>query len=167
MIKVNKALTDDTTNSLKSTMQKIAVDKAFNCVLGETVYAPISIWAFRLSTTAGYAFIHSTRHQYDLIRDVSIADRLCLNLKNSEAVWVESGTFIPDHADAIVTEDCVMANDKSILITIMPEQFTGVSDKLGPIAKGDTVFEADTLITHEVIGFLTFLGVTEICVYEL
>ncbi|WP_166923668.1 molybdopterin-binding domain-containing protein [Flavobacterium poyangense] len=167
MIKVNKVLTDGAAISLKSPIQKIGLENTLDCVLGETIYAPISTSAFRLSTTAGYAFIHSERHQYDLIRDVSIADRLGLNLKSTEALWVEAGTFMPEHADTIVTEDYVMANDKSILITIMPEQFAGVSDNLKPIAKGDIVFEAGILITQEVIGFLTSLGVMEVGVCEL
>lgn len=166
MIKVNKALTDGNATSSKSPLQKISVAKAFDCVLGEALYAPTAIPSFRLSTVEGYAFIHSEKHQYDLICDVPIADRLSLNVKNNEAVFVTLGTFIPNNADTIVTEEYVMANDKSILITIMPEQFAGVSSKLQPIAKGDLVFESEILITQEVIGFLISLGITEINVHQ-
>lgn len=166
MIQVNEALTFVAENSSKMPLQKIAVKKALGYVLAETVYSPIAMPPFRQSAMDGYAFIHSRKHQYDVVSSSQAGDHSNIKLKENEAVRIFTGAFVPDDADTVVMQEHVMANDNSILIAKMPEQFANVRVKGEQIDKDGIVFEANTLITPAAIGFLACLGITEITVYK-
>ncbi|MFB9108599.1 gephyrin-like molybdotransferase Glp [Flavobacterium gyeonganense] len=166
MIQVNEALTIVAENSSKMPLQKIAVRKALGYVLAETVYSPIAMPPFRQSAMDGYAFIHSRKHQYDVVSSSQAGDHSNIKLKENEAVRIFTGAFVPDDADTVVMQEHVMANENSILIAQMPEKFANVRAKGEQINKEDVVFEVNTLITPAAIGFLACLGITEITVYK-
>lgn len=166
MIQVSEALTIVAGNSSKMPLQKIAVGKALGYVLAETVYSPIAMPPFRQSAMDGYAFIHSRKHQYDVVSSSQAGDHFNIKLKENEAVRIFTGAFVPDDADTVVMQEHVMANENSILIAKMPEQFANVRAKGEQINKDKVVFEANTLITPAAIGFLACLGITEITVYK-
>ncbi|MCD0471609.1 gephyrin-like molybdotransferase Glp [Flavobacterium sp. JAS] len=166
MIQVSEALKIVAENSSNMPVQKILVRKALGFVLAETLYSPIDMPPFRQSAMDGYAFIHSERHQYDIVGISQAGDHSNVNLNPNEAVRIFTGAFVPHNADTVVMQEHVMANDKSILITNMPKQFTNVRNKGEQIGKEDVVFEANTLITPAAIGFLACLGITEIEVYK-
>ena len=166
MIQVDQALSIIAENSSTMSTQKILVHKALGYILAETVYSPINMPPFRQSAMDGYAFIRSERHQYDVIGISQAGDHSDIKLKENEAVRIFTGAFVPKNADTVVMQEHVLANENSILITIMPEQFTNVRAKGEQIVKEDVVFETNTLITPAAIGFLTCLGITEIEVYK-
>ncbi|QSB28577.1 gephyrin-like molybdotransferase Glp [Flavobacterium sp. CLA17] len=166
MIQVSEALTIVAENSSKMPTQKIPVNKALGYVLAKTVHAPIAMPPFRQSAMDGYAFTHSRRHQYDVVSISKAGDHSNRKLEFNEAVRIFTGAFVPDDADTVVMQEHVMANEKSILITNMPEQFANLRGKGEQIQKGDVVFEANTLITPAAIGFLACLGITAITVYK-
>ena len=166
MIQVEQALSIIAENSTKMPAQKIPVHKALGYVLAETVYSPIDMPPFRQSAMDGYAFIHDEKHQYDVVSSSQAGDHANIKLKENEAVRIFTGAFVPDDADTVVMQEHVMANEKSILITIMPTQFTNVREKGEQIKKEEIVFEANTLITPAAVGFLACLGITEITVYK-
>ncbi|MEN2401695.1 gephyrin-like molybdotransferase Glp [Flavobacterium sp. MC2016-06] len=166
MIQVEEALLIIAENSIKMPLQKISVSKSLGYVLAETVYSPIAMPPFRQSAMDGYAFIHSERHQYDLVGSSQAGDHSNIKLKPNEAVRIFTGAFVPNDADTVVMQEHVMANDKSILITIMPEHAANVRSKGEQINQEEVVFDANTLITPAAIGFLACLGITEITVYK-
>lgn len=166
MIQVEQALSIIAENSIKMPAHKIPVHKALGYVLAETVYSPIDMPPFRQSAMDGYAFIHSEKHQYDVVSSSQAGDHENIKLKENEAIRIFTGAFVPDDADTVVMQEHVMANENSILITIMPTQFTNVREKGEQIKKEEIVFEANTLITPAAIGFLACLGITEITVYK-
>lgn len=166
MIQVNEALAIVTENSSKMTVKKIPVNKALNYILAEPVYSPIAMPPFRQSAMDGYAFIYSEKQQYDVVNSSQAGDHSNINLKNTEAIRIFTGAFVPDDADTVVMQEHVMATENSILITRMPEQFANVRAKGEQINKEEVVFEANTLITPAAIGFLACLGITEITVYK-
>lgn len=166
MIQVNEALTIVAENSSKMPTQSRPVGKSLGYVLAETIYSPIAMPPFRQSAMDGYAFIHSEKQQYDVISSSQAGDHSNVKLKNNEAVRIFTGAFVPDDADTVVMQEHVMANENSILITRMPEQFANVRAKGEQIEKEEVVFEANTLITPAAIGFLACLGITEVTVYK-
>ncbi|WP_264538369.1 gephyrin-like molybdotransferase Glp [Flavobacterium sp. N1736] len=166
MIQVEQALSIIAENSATMPIQKISVHKALGYILAETVYSPINMPPFRQSAMDGYAFIHSQRHQYDVIGISQAGDHTDIKLKENEAVRIFTGAFVPKNADTVVMQEHVLANENSILITRMPEQFTNVRAKGEQIVKEEVVFEANTLITPAAIGFLACLGITEVTVYK-
>ncbi|MEO8535701.1 MAG: gephyrin-like molybdotransferase Glp [Flavobacterium sp.] len=166
MIQVSQALAIVAENSSKMPTQKIPVRKALGYVLAKTVHSPIAMPPFRQSAMDGYAFTHSKRHQYDVVGISQAGDHSNTKLEFNEAVRVFTGAFVPDDADTVIMQEHVMANEKSILITNMPEQFANVRSKGEQIQKDGVVFEANTLITPAAIGFLACLGITEITVYK-
>lgn len=166
MIQVEQALSIIAENSSTMPVQKISVQKALGYILAETIYSPINMPPFRQSAMDGYAFIHSEKHQYDVIGISQAGDHTDIKLKENEAVRIFTGAFVPKDADTVVMQEHVMANENSILITKMPKQFTNVRAKGEQIVKEDVVFEANTLITPAAIGFLACLGITEVEVYK-
>ena len=166
MIQVEQALSIIAENSTKMPVQKIDVHKALGYVLAETVYSPIDMPPFRQSAMDGYAFIHSEKHQYDIVSSSQAGDHENVKLKENEAIRIFTGAFVSDDADTVIMQEHVMANENSILITRMPTQFTNVRAKGEQIKKEEVVFAANTLITPAAIGFLACLGITEITVYK-
>ena len=166
MIQVEQALSIIAENSSTMPVQKIPVQKALGYILAETVYSPINMPPFRQSAMDGYAFIHSEKHQYDVVGISQAGDHDDVKLKENEAVRIFTGAFVPKNADTVVMQEHVLATENSILITNMPDKFTNVRAKGEQIIKEDVVFEANTLITPAAIGFLACLGITEIEVYK-
>lgn len=166
MIQVEQALSIIAENSSTMPVQKISVQKALGYILAETIYSPINMPPFRQSAMDGYAFIHSEKHQYDVIGISQAGDHADIKLKENEAVRIFTGAFVPKNADTVVMQEHVLANENSILIINMPKQFTNVRAKGEQIVKEDVVFEANTLITPAAIGFLACLGITEVEVYK-
>ncbi|WP_291141431.1 gephyrin-like molybdotransferase Glp [Flavobacterium sp. UBA7680] len=166
MIKVEDAIAIIEANSKKMSTKLIPVSKALGYVLAEKVISPIDMPPFRQSAMDGYAFTHSIRHQYDIIGTSQAGDHSNIKLKNTEAIRIFTGAFVPDNADTVVMQEHVMANKDSILIATMPEKLSNVRPKGEQIGKDEVVFEANTLITPAAIGFLACLGITEVEVYK-
>lgn len=166
MIKVEDAIAIIEANSKKMSTKLIPVSKALGYVLAEKVISPIDMPPFRQSAMDGYAFTHSIRHQYDIIGTSQAGDHSNIKLKNTEAIRIFTGAFVPDNADTVVMQEHVMANKDSILIATMPEKLSNVRPKGEQIGKDEVVFEANTLITPVAIGFLACLGITEVEVYK-
>lgn len=166
MIQVEEALSIIAENSTNMPVQKIQVSKSLGYILAETVYSPIAMPPFRQSAMDGYAFIHSEKHQYDVVGIVQAGDHSKIKLNENEAVRIFTGAHVPDNADTVIMQEHVMATESSILITRMPERFTNVRNKGEQIGKEEVVFKANTLITPAAIGFLACLGITEVEVYQ-
>ncbi|KQO25008.1 molybdenum cofactor biosynthesis protein [Flavobacterium sp. Leaf82] len=166
MIQVAEALSIIEENSTRMPVQKIQVNKSLGYILAETIYSPIAMPPFRQSAMDGYAFIHSERHQYDIVGISQAGDHSKTELKENQTVRIFTGAHVPDNADTVVMQEHVMANENSILITRMPEKHTNVRKKGEQIGEGEIVFDANTLITPAAIGFLACLGITEIEVYK-
>lgn len=166
MIEVKEALEIVAANSSVLSTQKISVQKALGYVLAETIYSPISMPPFRQSAMDGYAFIHSRRHQFDVVGISQAGDHANVKLKENQAVRIFTGAYVPNDADTVVMQEHVMVNGDSILIAKMPEPFANVRNKGEQISAEDVVFDANTLITPAAIGFLACLGITEITVYK-
>ncbi|MCC9066094.1 molybdopterin molybdotransferase MoeA [Flavobacterium piscisymbiosum] len=166
MIQVEEALSIIVENSTNMPVQKIQVSKSLGYILAETVYSPIAMPPFRQSAMDGYAFIHSEKHQYDVVGIVQAGDHSKIKLNENEAVRIFTGAHVPDNADTVIMQEHVMATESSILITRMPERFTNVRNKGEQIGKEEVVFKANTLITPAAIGFLACLGITEVEVYQ-
>ncbi|MDR7372186.1 gephyrin-like molybdotransferase Glp [Flavobacterium aquidurense] len=166
MINVSEALAIVAENSSNMPVQKIPVHKALGYVLAETLYSPIDMPPFRQSAMDGYAFIHSEKHQYDIVGISQAGDHSKIKLNENEAIRIFTGAFVPNNADTVVMQEHVMANENSILITNMPAQFSNVRAKGEQIRKEEVVFDANTLITPAAIGFLACLGITEVEVYK-
>jgi molybdopterin molybdotransferase len=166
MIEVKEALEIVAANSSVLSTQKISVHKALGYILAETIYSPISMPPFRQSAMDGYAFIHSRRHQFDVVGISQAGDHANIKLKETQAVRIFTGAYVPNDADTVVMQEHVMVNGDSILIAKMPEPFANVRSKGEQINEEDVVFEANTLITPAAIGFLACLGITEITVFK-
>lgn len=166
MIQVEEALSIIAENSTNMPVQKIQVSKSLGYILAETVYSPIAMPPFRQSAMDGYAFIHSEKHQYDIVGISQAGDHSKIKLKENQAVRIFTGAHVPNNADTVIMQEHVMATEKSILITRMPEQFANVRNKGEQIGEEEVVFKANTLITPAAIGFLACLGITEVEVFK-
>ncbi|MFB9076515.1 gephyrin-like molybdotransferase Glp [Flavobacterium procerum] len=166
MIEVKKALEITAASSSITVVKKVPIEKALGCVLAETIYAPIAMPPFRQSAMDGFAFIHSERHQFDVVGILQAGDHSDIKLKENQAIRIFTGAYVPKNADTVVMQEDVMVNGDSILIAKKPDQFANVRNKGEQINEEDVVFEANTLITPAAIGFLACLGITEVSIYK-
>ena len=86
MIKVEEAISIIEANSTKMPTKQIAVSKALGYILADKVISPINMPPFRQSAMDGYAFIHSIKHQYDIVSISQAGDHSNLKLKANETL---------------------------------------------------------------------------------
>lgn len=66
---------------------------------------------FRQSAMDGYAFIHSERHQFDIVGISQAGDHSNIKIKENETIRIFTGAYVPDNADTVVMQEHVMANE--------------------------------------------------------
>jgi molybdopterin molybdotransferase len=166
MIQVDKALSIIAENSIKMPVRKVKVNKSLGYILAETVYAPIAMPPFRQSAMDGYAFTHSENKQYDVIGISQAGDNDKHKIKDSQAIRIFTGAFVPDSVDTVVMQEHVTVDGDSITIDKMPEPNANVRAKGEQVNEGDIMLEKNTLLTPAGIGFLACLGIREVSVYS-
>lgn len=118
MIKVEGArqLIFDRTEYLEK--YRINLSKGITYCLAEDVFSPISMPPFRQSAMDGYALnlTESNTQAYSLVGEIKAGDNYNPELKKGQAVRIFTGAPVPDSANAVVMQEKVNANGKTITI---------------------------------------------------
>ena len=166
MIQVAEALNLIAENSCKMPITKIKVSKSLGYVLAEAIYSPINMPPFRQSAMDGYAFTHSERNQFEILKTVQAGDFLDDEVKENQAVRIFTGAFVPDDVNTVVMQEHTIVKDNLLLIEKMPAAHANVRAKGEQVKKGELVLDKNTVITPAAIGFLACLGITKIKVFD-
>lgn len=166
MIQVTEALKLIAENSCKMPITKIKVSKSLGYVLAEAIYSPIDMPPFRQSAMDGYAFTHSERNQFEILKTVQAGDFLDDEIKKNQAVRIFTGAFVPDDVNTVVMQEHTTVADNLLQIEKMPVPYANVRAKGEQVKKGELVLDKNTVVTPAAIGFLSCLGTTKIKVHE-
>lgn len=149
---------------LKPTTKK--VEKAGGYILYKDIKSPINMPPFRQSAMDGYAINMHDSLTYNLIGEIKAGDHQQFKLKKGEAVRIFTGAPVPNTANAVVMQEKVITNGKTINL----EQKGVYEQNIRPLGeqvkKGYVALNAGNKLTPAAIGYLISLGITEVSVFK-
>ncbi|MDU8885075.1 molybdopterin molybdotransferase MoeA [Yeosuana sp. MJ-SS3] len=166
MISVNTALSllNNNIDSLNTIESKQLVH-SLGHVLSEDVFSPINMPPFSQSAMDGYAINLHESKVYNVIGEVKAGDQHQLKLKEGEAIRIFTGSPVPESANAIVIQEKVMVNNKTIKIEEVIDLGANIRNIGEQVKNGDIALKKGTKLSPASVGFLISLGITEVKVY--
>ena len=143
-----------------------SIEKAGGYRLYNNVKSPINMPPFRQSAMDGYAVNLHDSPNYILVDEIKAGDTHNPYLKKGEAVRIFTGAAVPDTANAIVMQEKVVVNGKSITVSDVPLPEHNIRPVGEQVTAGDIALKANTLLTPAAIGFLLSLGIREVTVFK-
>jgi len=157
-------------------VEMVTLRAALSRILGENIYAPISIPPFNNSAMDGFAVRSSdTPGTLEIIEDLKAGDVPKRRLGKGQAARIMTGAQIPKGADAVVmVEDTEkIKNQKSKIknkefINILKKVTKGENiRKAGEdVKKGELVIPQGSVIRPQELGMLAALGKAKVKVYK-
>ncbi len=141
-------------------------ERANGYVLFKDVYSPINMPPFRQSAMDGYALCLHESLKYKLIGEVKAGDSNQPILKHGEAVRIFTGAPVPDSANAIMMQEKVQSNGRSITIEHQISLGLNIRPSGEQVKQGDIALKKGTKLTPAAIGYLISLGITQVSVYK-
>jgi len=147
---------------------KIPLNEALNCLLAESVYAPICVPFFDQSAMDGYAFKFNEKNELlNIVDEVAAGDTRNINVNKGEAVRIFTGAKVPDSCDAVVMQELTEIVDSKLKVNDGGLKLGGnIRIKGHQIQQGELALEKGAKITPATIGFLASLGIKEVEVYS-
>ncbi|MFQ6050348.1 MAG: molybdopterin biosynthesis protein [Candidatus Hydrothermarchaeota archaeon] len=146
--------------------ENISISKAHKRVLAEDVFSKIDVPPFDRSTMDGFAVI--AEDTYSATQENPVRLKIVENeeLKRGECVYVNTGSPIPDGANAVVMVEYGETHGESVLIHrgVKPGEniiYTGSDIKLGEL-----LLRESKLLEVKEIGILASAGIEEVSVYK-
>lgn len=167
MISIEEAIKQVKTHS-KPLLKAITkpLEKAGGYLLYKDINSPINMPPFRQSAMDGYALhIHNSK-AYKLIGEIKAGDPHHPVLKPGEAVRIFTGAAVPDTANAVVMQEKVFINGKTIKIEDQVSEGLNIRPLGEQVKQGDLALAKNTPLTPAAIGYLSSLGITKVSVYK-
>lgn len=167
MISVKEAIQlvkDSTKPLLKKTIKPVA--KAGGYLLYTDVKSPINMPPFRQSAMDGYAVNLHDDLSYHLIGEIKAGDDHQLILKKGEAVRIFTGAAVPDTANAVMMQEKVKTDGKTISIEHQIDKNINIRPLGEQVKTGDIALKKGTKLTPAAIGYLVSLGITDVLVFK-
>lgn len=154
-------------------VEKIPLDKAYQRVLAEDVYATINLPPFRRAAMDGYAirskdtFGASEDDPAPLkLLEVVMAGEVPQNrVKEGTCIEVSTGAPIPEDADAVIMIEFAEKRDEDTLMLESVPLGANIADEGSDVKKGDLLLRQGELITPDKIGVLSAIGLSNVPVY--
>lgn len=167
MISVEQALVE-IKKHIKSRINTRAIEvvESQGFVLSEDVISPINMPPFRQSAMDGYALNLNGGNSYRIIDEVKAGDDNQPILEPGEAVRIFTGAPVPDSANAIIIQEHVSVDDKTLILNKQVNEHSNIRPLGEQITKGDFALRQGTLITPAAVGFLATLGIVHVKVID-
>lgn len=145
------------------------IENALGFYLAETLTAPADIPPFNNSAMDGYAFRmedYLPEKGLEIKGEAAAGIAQAQQIETGTALRIFTGAPVPENADVVVMQEKTQLQNHRLFLTdetLSPKQnirFRGSQNK-----KGDTVALPHTLITPNLIGYLTSLGIGRVKVF--
>ncbi len=167
MITVKEAIRSIETHIKPTKRSKIkTLYKALGYVLFEDVVSPINMPPFRQSAMDGYAVNLHKNKSYKLVGEIKAGDNYHPVLKAGEAVRIFTGAAVPNTANAVVMQEIVTVENKTISSKKSIEPNINIRPLGEQVKKGEVALAKGTKLTSAGIGYLSSLGITKVNVYK-
>ncbi|MEN4018241.1 MAG: molybdopterin molybdotransferase MoeA [Methanobacterium sp.] len=174
LIPVKDALSIINTIEVKSDIQKISLEDAYNRVLAEDVEALFDSPSFDRSAMDGYAvkaedtfgFSDSNPAHLKIVDRIGAGEKSQVTLKNGEAVKIATGAPIPQGADSVVMEEYTYEQDNNLEVSTALTPGENVSPRGEDFKQRDMLLKTGKLLRPQDIGIITSAGYSEINVFK-
>lgn len=142
----------------------VKIQDSLGLILAKDIYTSISLPSFRQSAMDGYAIcgIHNT---YTLTTEIQAGKSSDIKMKDGEAIRIFTGAAVPTTATAVIMQEKVIADNKSITISDDVIEGKNIRPIGEQIQEGQLIFKKGEMITPGSIGLLASMGISEIEVY--
>lgn len=167
MISVKQAIKIVEQNIVETKAFKtLNLESAIGYFLFKDIISPINMPPFHQSAMDGYAISFHNQTNYKVIDEVKAGDNHIPILKKGEAVRIFTGAPVPETANAVVMQEKVEIENKTITIESEISENQNIRPLGEQIKTGETALKKGTKLTPAAIGFLASLGISEIPVYK-
>ncbi|PCI98392.1 MAG: molybdopterin molybdenumtransferase MoeA [Flavobacteriales bacterium] len=168
MISVEQAKELVNKNVFPLAIIEVGVIDALGFYLAKNIIAPISVPSFNQSAMDGYAFsFDSIKEQLPIVEEVAAGDTRHIEIKNTEAVRIFTGSNVPSSCDTVVMQELTEVVDGKLIVKDAGLKLGGnIRFKGSQIEGGSIALEKGTKINAATVGFLSTLGITKVNVYQ-
>ncbi|MEP6465407.1 MAG: gephyrin-like molybdotransferase Glp [Parafilimonas sp.] len=168
MISVNEAKTIIKNNVEALPSIKILLADAVGFVLAEDVFSKIDFPPFNQSNVDGYAIAFKDVHErLSIDGEVAAGDDKNVCLQTKKAIRIFTGAAVPNYADTVVMQEKItIENDELIINDEQLKQYSNFRTKGKDIKQGALALHKNEYLPAGAIGFLSVLGITEVCVHK-
>lgn len=141
-------------------------------VLGEPVYAPISVPPFPKSAMDGYAIMSSDSQgakaghpvSLNVIGELTAGDTLEIVPGHGDALRIMTGAYVPDGFDCVVKQEDTDYGEDQVQIYTQVSPFTNYCKAGEDLKRGELAMEKNTRLASTHIGVLASLGISQVLV---
>jgi len=144
----------------------IRLENAIGYFLFKDIISSINIPPFHQSAMDGYAISLHNQTNYKVIDEVKAGDNHIPILKKGEAIRIFTGAPVPETATAVVMQEKVEVENKTITIQSPISKNQNIRPLGEQIKEGEVALKKGTKLNPAAIGFLASLGISEIPVYK-
>lgn len=152
--------------------EKVNIDDAIGRVLAEDIVSKEDVPHFARSTLDGYAIIASDTFganesipaMIKLVGEVKMDSKIELGIESGQTIYVPTGGYIPEGANAIAMIEIAEVFSDEILIYKSISPGTGIIFKGDDARAGDIVIKRSQIISVNHIGTFAALGYSSILV---
>ncbi|AAL80666.1 molybdopterin molybdenumtransferase MoeA [Pyrococcus furiosus DSM 3638] len=154
--------------------EEVTLDKALGRIVAEDIYSPLDIPPFDRSTVDGYAvraedtFMASEANPVELkvIGEVHAGEQPSVKLSKGEAVYITTGSMMPENANAVIPFEDVEREGDIIRIYKPAYPGLGVMKKGTDIKKGQLLIRRGTKLTFKETALLSAAGFLKVKVFK-
>jgi len=166
MISVEEGIALVDTHTVATNVITKNTEDILGYVLAKDVHSPINLPPFPNSAMDGYAIKLHKNLTYNLLGEVKAGDNKNPVLKAGEAVRIFTGAMVPITADAVIMQEKVIANEKSINLQENPKKGANIRPLGEQLKKGALALKKGTKLTPAAVSFIAGMGITQVVVYN-
>lgn len=157
-------------NFLTKRIARVPLLQANQCVLAQTIVAPIHTPPFNQSAMDGYAFAFDDLEHtkiFSVTQKIAAGDISKIKLLPGEAARVYTGSPIPEGADTVVMQEKVESQNSTIEI-IDDKISVGLNVRLkgSQTKQGEVVLSPGIMLMPPAISYIASMGIAEVEIYD-
>jgi molybdopterin molybdotransferase len=154
--------------------ETVSVDGAWTRILAADIIADEPIPHFSRSTVDGYAVkakdtLGAKDHSPAPLRyqgEVRVAEKPSLMLQEGSCIYVNTGSMIPDGADAVLMQEHARRSLDLVEVTRIIRKGENIFSRGEDIATGELVLQQGKRLSFSDVGVLAALGISKVPVFQ-
>lgn len=149
-------------------VEEVDILNALNRISAEDIYSTIDLPPFSRSTVDGFAIKSIyTPGKFRILGKINIGESTNLKIEGNETIEVDTGSMLPEGADAVVKIEDVKIEGNYIIVPDKISFGKNVAWIGSDIPKGFQVVRKGDRLTAEKITLLASIGISKVKVYVL
>ncbi|MFQ6050347.1 MAG: gephyrin-like molybdotransferase Glp [Candidatus Hydrothermarchaeota archaeon] len=147
-------------------IEEIRVKDSIDRILAKDVFSKIDVPPFDRSAMDGFAVIAEDTYSASYDEPVVLRKSNSNEVKRGECVYVNTGSPIPDGANAVVMVEYTKINGDNVFIFDSVHPLKNVSQKGEDLKKGDKILGKSSVIRPQDSSLMISAGIKKISVYK-